>query len=120
MERWLLTAGSVLVAFFAAYTLVAALGDVGGSGGAAPVLGALSLLGLILLTASALVKMGPRRRRWLTVAGAGMVLTFLAYGAIDRGRDLADDVSAATLFGTLGAVGLLLVVSGTTLRKVRS
>lgn len=112
-----MVSGSVLVTLFAAYTLIAAVGDLGDAGAT---LGALSLLGLILLTVPALTQPPPRLRQRLVIAGAVMVLAFLAYTAVDRARTLADGVTAAALFATAGALGLLLVVTGTMLRRARS
>lgn len=120
MQHRVLVAGSVMVASFAAYSLVSQLADLDDEASLAAFLGALSLLGLILLTAGAAPGLAPQVRQGLLVAGAVMVVSFLAYSAVDRSTDLADEVSAATVFGTLGALGLLLVVATTAVRRVRS
>jgi len=109
-----------MVALFAAYSLVSQVSDLGSGASTATVLGALSLVGLIVLTIGAAPRVSDPVRRRLLVAGAVLVVSFLAYSALDRATELADDPSAATAFAVIGALGLLLVVATTAVRRARS
>ena len=119
MNRWLVGFGSVLLGALAGYGLWHAARSAGGDR-PGTVLGLVAVVGLIAVLASNSV---PRHlgslRRGLTVAGALMLGSFAAYVLWTSARGTEHGVSAGAVFTMIGMAGLLLLLAGTTLQRVR-
>jgi FtsH-binding integral membrane protein len=119
MERVLLLIGSACVAAFVAYGLYAAVAE---SGGAASVLTALGMLGVILVLVGTFVlsKADKHARTGVTTIGLALVALLVGYALLNSADAAADDPSARNVFGAIGMAGLALILGATAVRRARS
>jgi drug/metabolite transporter (DMT)-like permease len=122
MERRLMYAGIALLLSTSAYALYSSATNIANGSGMNGVPGLILTLGIVLsISGAALQEPAQRKvRQILVFSGCGLVATYVSYGLYTSAEELSRNPNLANVFGTVGMMGMLLVLGATALQRSRA
>jgi drug/metabolite transporter (DMT)-like permease len=122
MAKWLIASGCTLLVAVLGYGLYVSLASFKEGLTGANLSSLVLTLGIVLSIGAALAQQPRQRslRQWLTWSGSGLVSAFLGYSLYSSALALVQQPGPTNAVTTLGMLGMLLVLGGTTVQRART
>jgi drug/metabolite transporter (DMT)-like permease len=122
MAKWLIASGCTLLVAVLGYGLYTSLASFKEGLSSANLSSLVLTLGIVLSIGAALAQQPRQRvlRQWLTWSGSGLVSAFLGYSLYSSAIALLQQPGPTNAVSTLGMLGMLLVLGGTTFQRART